>query len=86
MELKDREGVVVTPQTIGRTLRSLEEQKKLAVKYMGPKHHAHYKYLPEFLRKHYRPIDQRKDKKPDDLFNISATEVNAIIAKYSRRI
>lgn len=84
LELKDRNGKTVSPQTIGRMLRYMEVRKLLAVKYIGDKQHAHYKHLPEYLRKYYIPSSQRW--MGDALFSIPQVQVHEMVAKYTRAL
>ena len=55
------------PDTVGRTLRLLEAQSKVAVRYEGK--NTLYKWLPLDMRADYRTSEQRKDYKPEVLFN-----------------
>lgn len=80
VEFKGRDGWAVTPQVVGRTLRSMEENSLVAVKYLGPKHHAHYKYLPDFLQKHYVPVMQRNT---DELFSCPSQVIQGLMKKYA---
>ena len=83
MEFKSREGRVVTPQVTGRMLRYMEEHKCIAVKYEGAKHHAFYKHIPEYIRKHYIPSTERKEKKIDAMFNVPMEQIKALINRYT---
>lgn len=61
------------PETVGRTLRSLEEQSVIAVKADGIS--VAYKWLPFEKRASYIPITQRPAGKEDVLFkNMAATQ------------
>lgn len=57
-------GVRYLPETVGRALRALEENKVVAVKADGIS--VQYKWLPVERRKAYIPVSQRKNK--DKLF------------------
>ena len=64
------------PETVGRALRSLEEQSIIAVKAQGIS--VAYKWLPPSYRKTYIPVTQRKPGKEHVLFReaIPATDAN----------
>lgn len=82
--LKDRTGKIVSPQTVGRMLRYMEVRKLLAVKYLGDKQHAHYKHLPEYLRRYYIPSSKRWT--GEALFSIPQTQVHEMMAKYTKAL
>lgn len=54
------------PDTVGRTLRHLEEAKIIAVKPCGIS--VQYRYLPEEWRKDYMPVSCRPKGKEETLF------------------
>ena len=54
------------PETVGRALRSLEEQGVIAVKQDGIS--VQYKWLPHDLRLRYVPSSMRQKGKEDKLF------------------
>lgn len=75
-----KDGTFFTPQTIGRTMRSMEERKLLAVKYVGNKNAATYKHVPEYLRRYYIPVSQREGVA---IFSIPTSQVQQMISKYT---
>jgi hypothetical protein len=54
------------PETVGRALRSLEEQSIIAVKPCGIS--VQYKWIPEAMRGRYIPSSQRPQGAEDKLF------------------
>ena len=61
------------PETVGRALRSLEEQKIVAVRDSGIS--VEYKYLPSELRERYIPSSARPDSDRQKLFRERSSEV-----------
>ena len=55
------QGKIFLPETVGRALRSLEEDKVIAVKYRGK--NTLYKYIPTELRDRYIPSSERTNEK-----------------------
>ena len=61
LEIRTKKGGLYGADIISRTLRTLEERRTIAVKYVD--NHAHYKYIPEPIRVGYIPTTEREGDK-----------------------
>lgn len=85
-EFKNKQdGTTYTPQNVGRTLRTMENGKSIAVTYYGHKKSARYKLLPTYLKAYYLNVTERKQQNTVDLFTISAEEVTKIREEARRK-
>lgn len=57
LELKTKKGGLYGADLISRTLRAMEEERMVAVKYIDK--HSHYRYIPDFVRHLYIPTSLR---------------------------
>lgn len=57
LRLPTSKGGTYGADLIGRKLRNLEEDAYIAVQYHHG--HAHYRYIPDFLRTEYIPVSTR---------------------------
>jgi len=55
---RDEKGRTFLPETVGRKLREVEENKRIAVKKTGKS--VSYKWLPHDLRDRYIPTSERE--------------------------
>ena len=58
MTWESKNGTTFLPETVGRTLRTLEADSKIAVKYIGK--NTLYKHIPNEMRRRYIPSSQRE--------------------------
>jgi hypothetical protein len=61
-----KDGSTYIPDTVGRTLRLMQESRVIAVRYEGK--NTVYKFLPLYRRHDYIPLDEREAGKEHILF------------------
>lgn len=66
MTWKSENGTSYLPETVGRALRSAEEEKRIAVKYEGK--NTLYKWIPHDRREKYIPTASRQSGRSSVLF------------------
>lgn len=79
-EFRTKKGGIYGADLIARTVRSMQEQSIVAVKYIDGT--SYYKYIPDYVRHLYIPTLQRKD---EEVRWTDEVELNRLINYYGRK-
>lgn len=68
IKFKNDDNTIASPSSLTRYLRLLEQDKEIAVRYIGDKSTSEYRYLMKQERDNYIPTDLREPKNSNNIW------------------